>query len=470
MNSNTINSNENELKHRIHLCHLELHEFKEAKAVLERIPSIERNIKILSSLADLYYQEKNCDKARDLYLEILKQDPLRLDLVVKICKLGGCDPNAILDLIPDDVRKTCPWYPTWIQAQCNLHSPNSTMAIDQFNDLTKKYEKRAALLTSLAQAYYHDGNFIEAIRTFKAAYKSDEDTLTGIGSYAACLHKESHKQSLEDLAVLMSSKCNIEGEYFHEPWLALAHYYASHDKKEPKALLFVQKAYKLNRYSIEALILLACLCLEKKDSSKAIPYIVTAQIQAPYRYEVQRILCDAFLANNKKAAALSYAKAATKSLGESARSWYLWADIMLKSQDQRRKNSARNCLEKAVHKNNKYLPAVIAFVELLMEEKKYKEAIGYLEEAKGSHATKELDTYLSRCYSEINDHDNALIHMNNAASSEDATNQKNRHESLHRGAQENAVTQEDVDTLLGLEADELVDHGDSEMDDANLDA
>lgn len=469
MNSSTINSNENELKHRIHLCHLELHEFKEARAILEKIPSVERNVKILSSLADIYYQEKNCDKARELYLDILKQDPLRLDLIIKICKLGGCDKDTILSLIPDDIRRTCSWYPTWIAAQCNLHSPDSKKAIRLFESLTSRFESRASILTSLAEAYYHDGNFREAVRIFQIAYISDPLTLTGMGSYAACLHKESSKRTLEELAVTMSLKCAIEGEYFHEPWLALAHYYASNDKKEPKALLFVQKAYKLNRYSIEALILLACLCLEKKDSSKAIPYIVTAQLQAPYRYEVQRILCDAFLANNKKAAAMNYAKAAITSLGESARSYYLWADIMLKSQLQRRKNSARNCLEKAIKLDPTYLPAIFAFADLMMEEKKFDKALEVLNNALPHHSiNNELHKYLYNCYSEKKDNDRALYHHNLAL--DHNTNPKSNHESLHQGSQENAITQEDVDTLLGLEADELVDHGDSEVDDANLDA
>jgi anaphase-promoting complex subunit 7 len=467
--NSSISTKENEIKYQIHLCHLRLHEIKEARTVLERIPSAERDIKILLSLADIYYQEKNCDRAREVYLDILKKDPLRLDVVMKICRLGGCELDTLLDLIPDDVRKTCPWYSTWIAAQCSLHSPDSKKAIRLFESLTSRFERRASILTSLAEAYYHDGNFREAVRIFQIAYISDPLTLTGIGSYAACLHKESSKRTLEELAVSMSLKCSIEGEYFHEPWLALAHYYASNDKKEPKALLFVQKAYKLNRYSIEALILLACLCLEKKDSSKAIPYIVTAQLQAPYRYEVQRILCDAFLANNKRAAALNYAKAAITSLGESARSYYLWADIMLKSQLQRRKNSARSCLEKAIKLDPTYLPAIFAFADLMMEEKKFDRALEVLNSALPHHSiNNELHKYLYNCYSEKKDNDRALYHQNLAL--DHTTSTKSNHESLHRGSQENAVTQEDVDTLLGLEADELVDHGDSEVDDANLDA
>jgi len=468
INANSINSNENELKHRIHLCHLKLHEYKEAKAVLERIPAVERSVKILASLADLYCQEKNTDKARETFLEIIQLDPLRLDFIMRLCRLGGCDANTILNLIPEDVRRSCTWYPSWIQAQCYLHSPNSKLAIRLFETLTSRFEKRAPILTSLAEAHYHDGNFREAIRIFQIAYNSDPLTLAGVDSYAACLHKESSKRTLEELAVTMSSKCNIEGEYFHEPWLVLAHYYASNDKKEPKALLFVQKAYKLNRYSIEALILLACLCVEKKDSSKAIPYIVTAQIQASYRYEVQRILCDAFLSDSKKTAALNFAKAAIKSLGETARSYYLWADVMLKSQDQRRKTSARNCLEKAVKLDHTYLPAVFALTELLMEEKKFDKAIEILDAARPHHSlNNELHKYLFTCYTEKKDSDKALYHQSLAS---DPNTSKSHNEALHRAAQEIMQANREVEEILGLEADELVDHGDSEVDEANLDS
>lgn len=477
------------MKHRIHLCHLRLHEFKEAKAILERIPQVERSIKILSSLADLYFQEKNIDKAKENYLEILKQDPLRLDFVIKLCKLGyGSEANSILQLIPDEIKKVYTWYPTWIHAQCHLHSPNSKQAIRLFETLTSRFEKRASILTRLAEAHYHDGNFREAIRIYQIAYNSDSLTLSGVGSYAACLHKESSKKTLEDLAVQMSSKCNIEGEYFHEPWLVLAHYYASNDKKEPKALLFAQKAYKLNRYSVEALSLLACLCLEKKDSGKAIPYIMTAQTMAPYLYEVQRILCDSFLANNKKPSALSYAKAAIKSLGENARSYYLWADIILKSQDQRRKNSARNCLEKAVRIDPTYLPAVFALTDLLIEEKRFEKALAVLQTASPHHSVNnDLHKYLYTCYIEMGDSDKALYHQN-MASDHDTKNYRNKNELLHRGATSGAAgtssggtgsgsqldpiatSEEDIGQILGLEADELVDHGDSEVDESNLDS
>lgn len=469
INANSISSNENELRYRAHLCHLELHEPTLAKNTLERIPTVERSIKVLASLADIYCQEKNCDKARELYLEILRQDPLRLDFVIKLCRLGGCDANIILNLIPDDIKKIYAWYPSWIQAQCYLHSPNPKQAIRLLETLTSRFERRASILTSLAEAHYHDGQFGEAVRIFQIAYNLDPLTLSGVGSYAACLHKESAKKVLEDLAVTMSLKCNIEGEYFHEPWLVLAHYYASNDKKEPKALLFVQKAYKLNRQSIEALILLACLCIEKKDSSKAIPYIVTAQTQAPYRYEVQRILCDAFLATNKKSAALNFAKSAIKSLGETARSYYLWADVMLKSQDQRRKSSARNCLEKAIRLDNNYLPAVFAFADMLIEDKKFDKAIEILTNALPHHSHHpELHKYLFTCYTEIKDNDMALYHQNFA--SDKVANCRNNHESLHRGSQEHGSSQDDVDPMLGLEAYELVEHGDSEVDEANLDA
>lgn len=469
INSTSINHSENELKHRIHLCHLELNELKEAKSVLEGIAPAERSIKILSSLAELYFQEKNVSKAAETYMEILRQDPLRLDIVKKLCKLSSCEVEPILDLITDDIKKNCPWYPTWVQAQCHLHSPNSKKAITLFEILKTKFEKRAPILAGLAEAHYHDGNLREAIRIFKLAHELEPLTLTGVDSYAACLNsKESSwvgRRAFDELAVEMSNKSSVEGEYFHEPWLVLAHYYASIDKKEPKALLFAQKAYKLNRHSIEALILLARLCLEKKDSTKALPYILTAQVLAPYRYEVQSILCEAWLASNKKPAALNFAKAAMKSLGESARSYYLYADMMLKSQDQRRKNSARNCLEKAIKLDPSLLPAVLAYSKLLQEEKKYEKAREILSIAQSYHSMNtDINEHLYACHIEQKDYDKALYHQNLA--SDQNTNYRTDSESLHRSSQDPIASQDDIDPMIGLEADELVEQGDSEVDES----
>lgn len=475
-NLDTLSTSEYELKLRIHFCHMELKEHREAMMILDKIPAIERNVKINMALADLYHQERNYTKAKELYIEVLKQDPLRLDLVVKLLKLHRIDGHhqeAIIDLIPDDVRKACPWYVSWIQAQTHLYSHNSKQAIKAFGSLTSRFESRASILTGLAEACYHDGNFREAVRIFQIAYNSDPLTLSGVGSYAACLHKESSKESakrtLEDLAISMSAKCNIEGEYFHEPWLALAHYYASIDKKEPKALLFVQKAYKLDRYSIETLILLACLCIEKKDPSKALNYIMTAKTQAPYRYEVQRIVCDSFFANNKKTQAVSYARLALELLGRTARAHYLYADIILKSNDQRRKGTARLNLQSAIKLDPTYLPAVFAYADLLIAEKKFDEATEVLENALHHHHSDspELHKYLYTCYSEKKDNDKALYHQN-LASDHNITSKVDQ-ESLQRGSQE-TITQDDVGSLLGLEADEPMDHGDSEVDDTNLDS
>lgn len=469
INSASINHSENELKHRIHLSYLELHEFKEAKVVLERIAPVERSIKVLASLANLYFLEKNYSKAAETYLEILRQDPLRLDIVVKLCKLSPGEADNILNLITDDVKKSCPWYPTWIQAQCHLHSPYSKKSISLFESLSAKFERRSSILTSLAEAHYYDGNACEAVRIFKIAYDLDPLTLSGVDTYAACLNLKGtpwmYKRGFDELAVTMSNKCGVEGDYFHEPWLVLAHYYASTDKKEPKALLFVQKAYKLNRHSIEALILLARLCLEKKDATKALPYILTAQTLAPYRYEVQSILCEAFLASNKKSVALSYAKTAMKSLGESARSYYLYADMMLKSHDQRRKNSARNCLEKAIKLDPVFLPAVLAYSKLLQEEKKYEKATEILRVAQSYHSLNtEINEHLYACHMEQKDYDKALYHQNLA--SDQNTSYRADSDSNHRSSQEPIASQDDVDPMIGLEADELVDQGDSEVDDS----
>lgn len=471
--SNSINCNENELKLRIHFCHLALHEMKEARSILEKIPPVERNIKILVALADLYCQEKNVDQAKEMYLEIIRQDPMRLDFVTKLCRLGGCEANTILDLIPDDIKKGCTWYPSWIQAQCYLHSPRSKQAIRLFETLTSRFERKAAILTSLAEAYYHDGNFKEAIRIFQIAYNNDPLILSGVGSYAACLHKEASKQTLEDLAISMSAKCSIEGEYFHEPWLVLGHYYADTDKQ--RALYFVQKAYKLSRYSVEALILLACLYLEKKESARAIPYIMTAQTQAPYRYEVQRILCNSFLANNKKSAALSYAKVANQTLGETARSHFLWADILLKMQDQKRKIMAKNLLVIAIKLDRSYLPAVFAYCDLLMEDKKFDKAIDILTDAQPHHSSNgEIHKYLYKCYSEKKESDKALYHQNLSSEQiidfhDEVCDNNHRTPTTTTSAPNNCtpanpmidplLMHDDVDQMLaiGLEADELVD-------------
>lgn len=418
-------------------------------------------MKILVSLADLYCLDKNVEKARETFLEIIKQDPLRLDIVTRLCRVGGCKAVTILSLIPEDVKKSCPWYPSWIQAQCYLYSSDSQQAIRSFETLTSRFERKASILTKLAEAYYLDGKYSEAIRVFKVAYENDPLTLAGVGAYAACLDKKDCRRSLEDLADRMSSRCTIEGEYFPEPWLALAYYYANQNKREGKALLFVQKAYKLDRNCIEALILIATLCLEKKDSSKAIPYIVTAHTQAPYRFEVLRVLCEAFLANNKKTAAVNYAKASLKSLGETARAYYLWADIMLKASNQRYTKNVKNCLEKAVKLDSLFLPALFELCRLLKEEQKYDRVIEMLQHAMPHYSDNcSLHYLLAHAYKDKGDDEKALSHQSLAHDLERSAEHKNTERpNMHRPPATSWT-----EPNLGFESDELYDHGDSDED------
>lgn len=451
---------DNEIKYKIHLCRIEMHEYKEARTILEKIHTIERSVKVLKALANLYYQEKSFTKARDTYMDIIRKEPFCTDAVVKLCKAGKVSYEEIIQIIPDEIKSQCPWYPTWIRAQCCLHSPDSKTAIRLFNQLTSKFEKNASVLTNLAEAHYHEGNCAEAIRVFKIAYNSDPLCFNRIDSYAACLHKESLFRQLEDLTVSMGPRCCIEGEHFHEPWLVLAHHYASKDKKEPRALLFVQKAYQINRNSVEALILQACLSLEKKDLAKAQAYILSAHMHAPYRFEVQRILCDCFLLSDRKSTALAYAKNAVPELGESARSYFIYGDVMLKSNDLRRKNSARNCLEKAVNLDPHYLPAVLAFTDILMEEKKVDQALEILTKALPYHSSDaELRRRLFTCHTEKKDFDKALDHEHFAPDLQSFS---------HVNPHLVQANRDESEPEMGFEADELVE-ADSEVDDSNLD-
>lgn len=462
----TSRNTEIDLKLKIHKCYIELNENIEARRILESVPVDERNTELMVALADLYMSDKNIDAARETYLAVLKQDPLRMDLITDICKIGGCDTNTILTLIPDDVQKIYPWYTIWIQAQFALHSPSSKQAIRLFETLTSRFEKKAPILINLAKAHYYDGNYREASRIYQIAYTSDPLTISGIDCYAACLHKEQSESLLADLATIWSSKCSVIGEHSHEPWLVLAHYYASIDKKEPKALLFAQKAFKVDPHCIETLVLITCLYLEKKDFSKALSYITTAFNQAPYRYEVQSLYCAANLADNKKALALKYARYATKTLKGSARSYYLLADVILKI--QRCKSSAKKCLEKSVRLDSLYLPAVFAYTEILIEEKKIDKAIEVLKHAAREHGTNvDLNRYLCTCYNEKKDSDKAL-HYKTLAS--DITTHGSHYDNIYGGSNNYGSAHEAVDELPGLEADEPMDHGDSEVDDTNLES
>lgn len=424
--------NENDIKHKLYYCHIGLNNPTAAIAALESIPKPERSVEILRDLARLYSQENFIDKAKATYREILIRRPESLGAIIELCKLsvGDCSYDVMERLLPQQFLSSFNWLPTWIKAQCTLYSNNQKIAIKWLDSLSTKFNLYSpSILSTLAQAHYHEGNYKESNRLFKVAFNNDDLAIKRIDCYAASLHKDNQIRELEDLTARICEVCPQEGQYFYEHWLVMARYNSCLDQNEgsrrrkeedkknsssqPKALLFAKKAIKINKDAVESLILLGELYFERKEYGRSLSYTNHAHVQAPYRFEVQKLLCHAFLEDNKKPMALRFAQAAIKALGESARSYHLYADIILRSGNARKKNEARNCLEKAVRYDPSYLPAVLNLSELYIEEKhsSFDKAISVLTAALTKHHTnKEIHKKLYICYTGIEDHPKALYH------------------------------------------------------------
>lgn len=271
-----------DIKYQIYLCERKLQQFTNATSMLESIPTRQRTAKINMALAELYKKgslkfkhqidlhkaicsnasNSLCTERQDqnsiaCYKEVLKENPLSLNTIILLFKLG-VKAAEVMNIVSSGISNipNMEWLPTWIKAQSCLYTTETVEAVATFKKILSQPNLRDNLVlqTSLAEAFYYNGDYKKSLALFKKVYSCDPIFLRGMDVYAACLAKE---QLIKDLEILANKLIPMleSGEQSPEPWIVLAYYSYLTNKKESKALYFTQKACLLSNNSVEALLL-----------------------------------------------------------------------------------------------------------------------------------------------------------------------------------------------------------------------
>ena len=317
-------TSELDIKYQIHLCQKELQQHSNAIKTLETISSRQRTSKINMALADLYLKDR-LSEAIVCYKEILRENPLALDVIKQLLQLG-VKSQEITNLVTCSITNLTQldWLTTWLKAQASMYTPETTDAINAFKKLLVKpnFRDNSDLQISLAESYYFNGDYRKASVVFRKCYQNDPICVRGMDAYAACLTKEHMTKELEVLATKMLARCE-SNDQSAEPWIVLAYFSFANARKDAKsdskALYFAQKACLLSNNSVEALLLKGRIMAELKSQGDAVSYLIEAHNIAPYRFETLKSLTEAYISEGKRNQASAMAQQAFKTFGQTPR-------------------------------------------------------------------------------------------------------------------------------------------------------
>ncbi|KAG1673487.1 Anaphase-promoting complex subunit 7 [Nymphon striatum] len=360
----------NNIKYQIHLCHANLKQYTQAIAVLESIPAKLRTCQVNMALGKLYQQSGQDRSSITAYKEVVKECPLALEAARGLLSLGVKGAEVSSMVLNGSSISSIDWVPLWIKAYAQLYSREYSSCVGTIKLLETKttLANNIDILKLQGEAYYYNGDYKLAENVLERVHTIDPHYLSGMDLYALLLAKENKVKELESLSTHLLSIT----EESPEPWLSMA-LYCQITGKITRAVYFAQKACVINPRNVEALLLKGFILIDIKKLQEAAFHFREALKIAPYRYEPHKGLVECHLAMGRNKEAMTLATHACKQLGNSARSFTLYANVLAK--DPSTKDRARSFLEKALKVDNTHLPAVYKLVEIYEQDKEIEKGI-----------------------------------------------------------------------------------------------
>lgn len=417
--------NELEVRHQLHTCKINLRKYEEALVVLTDVPRELRTPKINHSLGQLYTHLSLREEAAKSFIDVLKGDPLALDVIQTLFELSP-KPNEMAQQIVSTIGPILSgtpehdWMLQLVEIGASLHSFKTERTVE----LVKKFlthslfKDNRQMQITLGQAYYYNGDYRKAISVFKPLFSKDLKHVRGLNWYASCLAIEGDVKGLEQLATRVIPRVDRE-DVWSEPWVVLGYYTLLTNKKDTKAQIFANKASLPNQSItnyVEGLLLKGKIYLEQKGAREAIPIFKAAHDAQSHRWEAVEGLTNAYLAENNKQEGKEWASEALKSFGQTPRALTLHAVSLLADAEKTRETprTAKLRLESAVSKDHSFLPAVYLLAKLYMEEQQHKKAIDLLTktlEVERRENTQKIHRLLAECYAGTGDTLSSLHHQ-----------------------------------------------------------
>ncbi|KAK8769574.1 hypothetical protein V5799_013963 [Amblyomma americanum] len=459
-------TSENDIKYQIHVCHVNMKQPTQAISALESIPGKQRSSRVNMALGQLYQQSGNERSAITCYREVLKECPLALEAAKGLLELGVKPVEvAALVLHPggssgSSLPPHMEWLGQWIKANSYLHSREYSSSVANFKQLEAKPQlaDNVEILASLGEAYYHMGDYANAMTTFERMHSLDPHLLRGMDIYAALLAKEKKVKELESL----SSQLMLVNSKSPEPWIVMA-YLCYITKKNNRAIYFSQKACTLSPRHVEALLLKGTVLLELRKLHEAIAHFGEVFKVAPYRHEAYKGMVDCYLAQLRNNDAAAIASNACKHLGHTPRALTLYASVLMKSPVTLEK--AKVCLEKALKQEPTHLPAVYLLAEIYDQQRAYDRGIQLLQKHLETQNTCRLHQMLGDFYARTGEHDKALQHFGIALNLDPSN------ASARRGTRRVEQRPENVEGGYDMDVDEIAESDvENELEESEVEA
>lgn len=402
--------NENEVKFKIGLCHMELHDIRAALTEMEGIPSKLRTLRINLTMGKLYRMTSYDRAACISYKECLRQCPYTLEAIVALADMGVAlkEIQSVLPQaqsksgkLPSDLEHVR-WLHRYAEAQCAVISQDHKGMSEHFNNLLQRFPNNLHILLETAKAEVAVGKNDEALLNFEKARSLDPYNLRGMDEYAMLLRTRADPSELNRLL----NDLLLTDPNRPEVWVASAAYWDRRDDKF-RALTYAEKSVRVDERHVPGYIIKGNLLLSLNRAEAAVMSFRRAHQLRPDLRSYQGLV-RGNLAILRPKDALMAAREALKAMPHSAKAITLVGDVYAHNPDARDK--ARKFYESALRLEPGYLGAALALADLRSVEGRNEEAIELLEMYLKDWADDSLHTKLAQIYAVINNLDEALSH------------------------------------------------------------
>ncbi|XP_003740724.1 anaphase-promoting complex subunit 7 [Galendromus occidentalis] len=363
-----------EVQYRIYQCLLGRKEIRLATSTLENIPLKQRTPKMNMALGRLYQSQGNDRGAIACYKDVLKVNPYAIAAITSLLELNMKAADVSSMVTSKGLHVTMEWLPAFVAACGDLHSKNTSKALEAFQSLDTSLQLKESFDVSLmlAKLHYFQGESNKALGAFERAVKADKYQVRGMDLYASLLMREKRSKELEQLSNHLLSL----SDSMPETWVALG-YLCYNRGKFPRARHMCDKALDMNPKHVNAVILKAEILFAIGGFQSAASTYSEAQIIAPHRFEPYRGQVTCYLSQNRFSDAQTAATNAIRQLGQSPRTLTLKAEALAKNNQIEK---ARSYLERVLAHDPGYLPAIYDLAEILDQTRNYQGGVQLLSE------------------------------------------------------------------------------------------
>nr|AAL39766.1 LD39177p [Drosophila melanogaster] len=315
------------------------------------------------------------------YKEVIRECPMALQVIEALLELGvnGNEINSLVmhaATVPDHFD----WLSKWIKALAQMfnfkHSDASQTFLMLHDNTTLRCNEH--LMMALGKCLYYNGDYFQAEDIFSSTLCANPDNVEAIGLMAVlCGQEGGCEQDSADMDYLFA-KVSSEVKYTASHWFAHAQLLYDEGKFE-RGLNFVEKCLDSEPRNHEALILRGRLLIALERHTQAVCAFRTAQMVAPYRFEIYRGLFHSYLAQKRFKEANALCNWTIRLFQNSPRSFTMFGRTLFLFPDPRMRRTARKFAEKSLKINHIYTPAVNLIADICQVEGPTKAIIKLLE-------------------------------------------------------------------------------------------